>query len=67
LDAWDIYRRTGFPALTAAPDFTTIPRRAPYGTNDYSYNAGNVGAAAAGYTVSGVTDSQYGRIWWDKP
>jgi hypothetical protein len=68
-EAWNIYRRTGFPVLTAAPGFpvTGIPRRAPYGTNDYSYNATNVAAAAARYTVNGIPDSQYGRIWWDKP
>lgn len=66
--AFTIWRRTGIPALVAAPGLASpgIPRRAPYGTNDYSYNAGNVGAAASGYTVNGVPDSQWGRIWWDK-
>jgi hypothetical protein len=66
LDAWDITRRTGYPALSPAPGTTAIPRRAPYGTNDYSYNAANVSAAAARYTVNGTPDSQFGRIWWDK-
>lgn len=67
LEGWDVYRRTGFPVLTPAPGTTTgIPRRATYGTNDYSYNASNVAAAAAIYTVSGQPDSQYGRIWWDQ-
>lgn len=66
-EAWNIFRRTGIPALVPAPGQTAIPRRAPYGTNDYSYNAGNVATAAATYTVNGVPDSQYGRIWWDKP
>jgi len=68
LEGWDIYRRTGFPTLTPAPGTTNgIPRRATYGTNDYSYNANNVTAAAANYTVNGQPDSQWGRIWWDKP
>ncbi|MFI5130971.1 MAG: SusD/RagB family nutrient-binding outer membrane lipoprotein [Chitinophagales bacterium] len=67
LEGYNIYRRTGIPALTPAPGTTAIPRRAPYGTNDYSYNSANVGPAAAGYTVNGISDSQYGRIWWDKP
>ena len=67
LEGWDVYRRTGFPTLTAAPGTTNgIPRRATYGTNDYSYNASNVTAAAANYTVNGQPDSQWGRIWWDK-
>jgi len=67
LEGWDVYRRTGFPTLTAAPGTTNgIPRRATYGTNDYSYNASNVTSAAANYTVNGQPDSQWGRIWWDK-
>jgi hypothetical protein len=67
LEGWDVYRRTGFPTLTPAPGTRNgIPRRAKYGTNDYSYNASNVGAAAANYTVNGQPDSQWGRIWWDK-
>ena len=65
LEGWDVYRRTGFPVLTPAPT-GVIPRRTTYGTNDYSYNASNVGAAAANYTVNGQPDSQWGRIWWDK-
>lgn len=66
LEGWDVYRRTGFPALTPAPGTTGgIPRRVTYGTNDYSYNSSNVASAAARYTVNGVPDSQYGRIWWD--
>jgi len=67
IEAWNIYRRTGIPALVPAPGQAAIPRRAPYGTNDYNYNASNVGAAAAIYNVGGVPDSQFGRIWWDKP
>lgn len=67
LEGWDITRRTGYPALTPAPGTTTgIPTRMPYGTNDYSYNAANVADAAARYTVSGIADSQFGKIWWDQ-
>lgn len=66
VEGWDVYRRTGYPTLTPAPGTTGgIPRRVTYGTNDYSYNASNVATAAARYTVGGVPDSQYGRIWWD--
>ena len=67
LEGWDVYRRTGFPVLTPAPGTNLpIPRRATYGTNDYSYNAANVTDAAARYTVNGITDSQWGKIWWDQ-
>jgi hypothetical protein len=66
LEAWNVTRRTGFPVLTPAPGLTSIPRRMPYGSNDYSLNPANVADAAKRYTVSGVDDSQYGRIWWDK-
>jgi hypothetical protein len=66
LEAFNVYRRTGFPALVPAPGLTTIPRRMPYGANDYSYNPANVADAASRYVVNGISDSQYGRIWWDK-
>lgn len=66
LEGWNVYRRTGFPSLTPAPGTAAIPRRVNYGVNDYSYNAANVADAAARYTVNGIPDSQFGRIWWDK-
>lgn len=68
LEGWDVYRRTGYPALTPAsvPGITSIPRRTNYGTNDYSYNAANVATAAARYTVNGTPDSQWGKVWWDQ-
>lgn len=66
LEAWDITRRTGFPALSPAPGLAAIPTRDPYGTDDYSYNAANVADAAARYNVSGTPDSQYGKIWWNQ-
>ena len=66
LEAWNVSRRTGYPALTPAPGLANIPRRMPYGTNDYSLNPANAQDAASRYTVGGASDSQYGRIWWDK-
>jgi hypothetical protein len=66
LEGWNVWRRTGYPTLTPAPGLTTIPRRDPYGTNDYAYNSANVTDAAARYTVNGIVDSQYGKIWWDQ-
>ena len=66
LEAFNVYRRTGFPALVPAPGLASIPRRMPYGVNDYSYNPANVADAANRYVVNGVSDSQYARVWWDK-
>lgn len=68
LRAWTIWRRTGYPVLTPAPGAVTpvIPRRFAYGPNEYSYNPDNVAAAAAQYTGSDGTDSQYGKMWWDQ-
>jgi len=66
IEAWDVNRRTGYPTLTPAPGLTQIPRRTPYGTNDYSLNPANALEAAKRYTVGGVDDSQYARVWWDK-
>lgn len=66
LEAWDVWRRTGYPTLTPAPGLAAIPRRMVYGANDYAYNASNVADAAARYTVNGQPDSQYARIWWDQ-
>jgi hypothetical protein len=63
---YNVWRRTGFPVLTPAPATTTgIPRRFPYGPNEYNLNPENVASAAAQYTVGGVSDSQWGRTWFD--
>lgn len=65
---WSNWRRTGIPALAPAPGAgKPIPRRIPYGPNDYNYNLEMVTAAAAQYKVGAVDDSQDGRVWWDKP
>lgn len=63
---WSNWRRTNVPALTPAPGVgKPIPRRIPYGPNDYNYNLDNVTAAAAQYKVGSEDDSQDGKVWWD--
>ena len=64
--AFNVWRRTGFPVLTPAPGLTDIPRRFPYGPTEYNLNVTNVTAAGTRYTVSGVADSQFGRVWFDQ-
>ncbi|MFS2189771.1 SusD/RagB family nutrient-binding outer membrane lipoprotein [Mucilaginibacter sp. Mucisp84] len=63
--AWDIWRKSGFPHLTPAPDHTNssgqIVRRFVYVPDEYSTNGKNVTAAAA--RMGG--DSQDTKVWWD--
>lgn len=64
---WSDWRRTGYPELTPSANATiAIPRRLPYGPNEYSLNPTNVASAAGQYTGGGQSsDSQVGHIWWD--
>ena len=66
LRGWCIWRRTGFPALTPAPDAVNatrqIPRRYTYGTTSYATNTTAVTAAAA--AIGG--DTQDTKVWWDQ-
>ena len=64
---WSVWRRTGYPVLSPAPGLTTIPRRMAHGPNEPQLNPLNYATAAANYTVNGEADSQYARVWWDKP
>jgi hypothetical protein len=69
---WNLYRRTGFPVLTVAPDplnaaHTTIPRRYTFalgGSSEYSLNPEGVASSIA--TLTPATDVQESKIWWDK-
>lgn len=62
---WADWKRTGYPVLAPAPGLSEIPRRFPYGPNEYNLNAANVATAAANYTGPDGNDSQFGRMWWD--
>lgn len=66
LQAWNIWRKSGFPVLSpapAAPAATPIVRRYTYAASEYTSNKANVTAAAARLTGG---DSQNSRIWWDQ-
>lgn len=67
LEGWNLWRRTGFPVLTPAPDATNsgagIPRRYTYGISEYTTNGANVKAAAAALSGGDKMDS---KIWWDQ-
>jgi len=68
LRGWTTWRRTGYPVLLPAPgsNSNAIPRRFPYGANEFSTNTENVNKAAALYTVIGTANSSYGKLWWDQ-
>lgn len=67
LRAWNIYRRTGFPALTPAPAATnasrTIPRRLAYAPTEYTSNGDALAVAIANLPGG---DTQESKIWWDQ-
>ncbi|MGQ0740453.1 MAG: SusD/RagB family nutrient-binding outer membrane lipoprotein [Bacteroidota bacterium] len=64
LRGWCIWRRTGWPVLTPAPDATNtsrqIPQRYTYGQQSYGSNAANTNAAAT--AIGG--DNQDTKVWW---
>jgi len=66
LRGWSIWRRTGFPVLTPAPDAVNtsrqIPRRYTYGVTSYATNTAAVTAAAA--AIGG--DIMDTKVWWDQ-
>jgi hypothetical protein len=64
-EAWNDWRRTGFPVLTAAADGVDargIPLRQGYPTNESSLNGTNYTAAIA--QMGG--DNNYVKVWWNK-
>ncbi|WP_420147740.1 SusD/RagB family nutrient-binding outer membrane lipoprotein [Spirosoma sp.] len=65
-EAWNEWRRTGYPVLKPAPTTlnggTDIPRRLAYPVTETTLNAANY----ATVTASQGKDDQYTRVWWDK-
>jgi hypothetical protein len=66
MQAWNIWRKTGYPELTPAPDATNsskqIPRRYTYGSTEFTSNKANAEAAVA--AISGG-DTQDSKVWWN--
>jgi hypothetical protein len=65
--AWNIWRKSGFPVLSPAPAAAVgkqIVRRYTYAASEYTSNKTNVTAAVA--RIPGGVDSQDARVWWDQ-
>lgn len=65
-EAWNNWRRTGYPVLKPAPTTlnggTDIPRRLAYPVTETTLNARNYAEVVARQGA----DDQYTRVWWDK-
>lgn len=65
-EAWNEWRRTGFPVLTPTASTlnggTGIPRRLAYPVTEATLNGTNYTAV----TARQGKDDQYTRVWWDK-
>ncbi len=66
MQAWNIWRKSGYPALTPAVDKVNtsglIPRRYTYASAEYTSNAASITAAVALITGGDTQDS---KVWWD--
>ena len=71
-EAFNIWREANgngnnYLVLSPAPGTTTgIPHRLAIAQAQFDLNPANTQAVAALYTVSGESDSQFARVWWDK-
>jgi hypothetical protein len=69
LQAWNIWRKTGLPALTPAPGATNtskqIPRRYVYATSESTSNKASFEAATSAERLPGG-NTQDARVWWDR-
>ena len=67
-EAWNEWKRTGFPELQPAPDPLNasgeIPRRQAYPTTERDINSTNYDAAVSG--LLGGPDELSTRLWWDQ-
>ena len=63
-EAWAEWRRTGYPANLVSPLGRAVPTRLGYPDNEAFNNAENYQAALQ--RQFGGTNTQYGKVWWDK-
>ncbi|UKJ07415.1 SusD/RagB family nutrient-binding outer membrane lipoprotein [Solitalea lacus] len=67
LQSWNIWRKSGYPVLTPAPDATNsskqIPRRYMYSAGERGSNKVNVEEAIARIPNGDTQDS---KVWWDQ-
>jgi hypothetical protein len=64
-EAWAEWRRTGYPTNLVAPGGRAIPLRNSYPANEVFNNTDNYKEAVQ--RQFNGTDTQYGKVWWDKP
>jgi hypothetical protein len=67
-EAWAEWRRTGYPALTPAPNNGNlpIPRRQAYPVKEQNINGDNYRMAISSQPGLGGKDDLNGRVWWDQ-
>ena len=63
-EAWAEWRRTGYPSNLVSPGGRVVPTRLGYPDNEAFNNAENYQAAIQ--RQFGGTNTQYGKVWWDK-
>ncbi len=74
LEAWNVTRRTGYPAVEFAEDgittsYPTPPSRLPYPSDELNYNAANCQDAISKYYEGGTNDGvagYYTKLFWAK-
>jgi hypothetical protein len=67
-EAWAEWRRTGYPALTPAPNNggIPIPRRQAYPVKEQNINGDSYRMAISAQPGLGGKDDLNGRVWWDQ-
>lgn len=67
-EAWAEWRRTGYPALTPAPNNggIPIPRRQAYPLKEQNINGENYRVAISAQPLLNGKDDLNGRVWWDQ-
>ena len=64
-EAWAEWRRTGYPNNLVSPGGKAVPLRLSYPPNEAFNNEVNYKEALQ--RQFGGVDTQYGKVWWDKP